>query len=157
MAEDGNLLVVCELQKNTISRNVIEVVINDLEMCIEFLLQNVDTRNDVTEISINLHVIYCDWCRKLSERNLEKGGRTGTKRSNWFLYSLWWRTWSNCPIIFFVHGCHFGFSGVYGHISSLGIKAQRDRVRACLRKVYPQNSRLRWANIITRRTYSVLF
>ena len=44
---------------------------------------------------------------------------------------------------------------VYGHISSLGMKVQRDRVRACLRRFDPQNSRLRWATVITRRTYSV--
>ena len=36
-------LKICELQRNAISRNVIEVVINDLEMCIEFLLQIIPT------------------------------------------------------------------------------------------------------------------
>ncbi len=68
------LLVVCERERNTISRNVIEVIINSLEMCIEFLLQIIptlfETRNDVVEIAINLQVIYRDWCRKLSEMRL---------------------------------------------------------------------------------------
>ena len=68
------LLVVCELERNTISKNVIEVIINNLETCVEFLLQIIptlhDTRNDVTEIAINLQVIYRDWCRKLSELQL---------------------------------------------------------------------------------------
>ncbi len=47
------LLVVCERERNTISRNVIEVIINSLEMSIEFLLQIIptlfETRNDVVE------------------------------------------------------------------------------------------------------------
>jgi hypothetical protein len=47
------------------------------------------------------------------------------------------------------------FSMVYGHISSLGMKLQRDRLCASFKRVDPQNSRLRWAAVITRRTYSV--
>lgn len=65
------LLVVCERERNTISQNVIEVIINSLEMNIQLLLQIiptlVETRDDVVEIAINLQVIYRYWCRKLSE------------------------------------------------------------------------------------------
>lgn len=53
------------------------------------------------------------------------------------------------------HGSHVGFSMVYGHLRSTGLKVQRDRVRAGLKRVDPNNSRLRWATVITRRTYSV--
>ena len=215
------LLVVCERERNTISRNVIEVIINSLEMSIEFLLQIIptlyETRNDVVEIAINLQVIYRDWCRKLSEMRLrnrpncthlavysvcqpeittsEGPGRPKYNISEDVLLSLkslgytWqeisslllvsrttlWRrvdelgirdqigysTISNEELdqiihsFISVHGCHVGFSMVYGHISSLGMKLQRDRVRASLKRVDPQNSRLRWAAVITRRTYSV--
>jgi hypothetical protein len=53
------------------------------------------------------------------------------------------------------HGFHVGFSMVYGHLRSTRLKVQRDRVRASLRRVDPENSGLRWATVITRRTYSV--
>ena len=53
------------------------------------------------------------------------------------------------------YGSHVGFSMVYGHLRSTGLKVQRDRVRASLRRVDPENSGLRWATVITRRTYSV--
>ena len=215
------LLVVCELERNTISKNVIEVIINNLETCVEFLLQIIptlhDTRNDVTEIAINLQVIYRDWCRKLSELqlryrpncthlavysicqpevmmsdrpgrpkyiiseevllNLKSLGYTWQEVSSLLLVSrtTLWRRVEELGLrdrigfstvtdeeldqivqsFISVHGCHVGFSMVYGHISSLGMKVQRDRVRACLRRVDPQNSRLRWATVITRRTYSV--
>ena len=215
------LLVVCELERNTISKNVIEVIINNLETCVEFLLQIIptlhDTRNDVTEIAINLQVIYRDWYRKLSELqlryrpncthlavysicqpevmmsdrpgrpkyiifeevllNLKSLGYTWQEVSSLLLVSrtTLWRRVEELGLrdrigfstvtdeeldqivqsFISVHGCHVGFSMVYGHISSLGMKVQRDRVRACLRRVDPQNSRLRWATVITRRTYSV--
>ena len=215
------LLVVCELERNTISKNVIEVIINNLETCVEFLLQIIptlhDTRNDVTEIAINWQVIYRDWCRKLSELqlryrpncthlavysicqpevmmsdrpgrpkyiiseevllNLTSLGHTWQEVSSLLLVSrtTLWRRVEELGLrdqigfstvtdeeldqivqsFISVHGCHVGFSMVYGHISSLGMKVQRDRVRACLRRVDPQNSRLRWATVITRRTYSV--
>ncbi|CAB3999184.1 PREDICTED: uncharacterized protein LOC107332848 [Paramuricea clavata] len=53
------------------------------------------------------------------------------------------------------HVFHVGFPMVYGHLRSTGLKVQRDRVRASLRRVDPENSGLRWATVITRRTYSV--
>ena len=200
------LLVVREVERNTISKNVIEVIINNLETCVEFLLQIIptlhDTRNDVTEIAINLQVIYRDWCQKLSELqlgyrpncthlavysicqpevmmldrpgrpkyiisdevllNLKSLGYTWQEVSSLLLVSrtsLWRRVEElglRDRIAFStvtdeeldqivqsftsVHGCHVGFSMVYGHISSLGMKVQRDRVCACLRRVDPQNS-----------------
>ena len=54
-----------------------------------------------------------------------------------------------------IHGFHIGFSMVCCHLCSRGLKVQRDRVRASLRRVDPNNSHLRWATVITRRTYSV--
>lgn len=41
------------------------------------------------------------------------------------------------------------------YVRSLGLRVQRDRIRASLTRVDPVNSQLRWASIITRRTYSV--
>ena len=200
------LLVVCERERNTKSKNVIEVIMNNLEICIEFLLQIIptlyDTRNNVAEIAINLQVIYREWCRKLRELhlgyhpncthlavysicqpevtisnrpgrpkyiisedtllNLKSLGYTWQEISSLLLVSrttLWRRveelglkdrigfsTVSDAQLdqivesFISVHGCHVGFSMVYGHISSLGMKIQRDRVRASLRRVDPQNS-----------------
>ena len=235
MAEDHNLPLSAQLEKcfedldallvvrerNTISRNVIEVIVNSLEMSIEFLLQIIptlfETRKDVAEIAINLQVIYRDWCRKLSEMQLrnrpncthlavysicqpeitmpEGPGRPRYIISEDVLVSLkslgyiWqeisslllvsrttlWRRVDELGIqnqigysiitneeldqvvqsFISVHGLYIGFSMVYGHISSLGMKVQRDRVHASLKRIDPQNSRLRWATVITRRTYSV--
>ena len=44
---------------------------------------------------------------------------------------------------------------VYGRLCSSGLKVQRDRVCASLRRVDPKYSHLRWATVITRQTYAV--
>ena len=48
-----------------------------------------------------------------------------------------------------------GYSMVSGCLKDIGLRVQRDRVRASIARVDPVNSRLRWATIISRRTYSV--
>ena len=48
-----------------------------------------------------------------------------------------------------------GFPMVYGHIKSIGIHVQQQRVRDCLRQLDPNFYNLRWATLIHRRTYSV--
>ena len=53
------------------------------------------------------------------------------------------------------HGSHIGFSMVYGHLHSTGLKVQRDGIRTGLKRVDPNNSHLRRAAVITRQTYSV--
>ena len=53
------------------------------------------------------------------------------------------------------HGNLTGESYLIGHIRSLGLRVQRDRIREALTRVDPVNSRLRWAITITRRVYSV--
>ena len=85
---------------------------------------------------------------------VEASGRTRYKRSNKLL-----KFQMKNLIKLFIHLFQFMdvmlFSMVYGHISSLGMKLQRDRLCASFKRVDPQNSRLRWAAVITRRTYSV--
>ena len=53
------------------------------------------------------------------------------------------------------HGCFVGSSMISGHLKSLGLRVQRDRVRKSLARIDPNNSRVRWAITITRRAYSV--
>ena len=40
------------------------------------------------------------------------------------------------------HGSHIGFSMVYGHLHSTGLKVQRDGIRTGLKRVDPNNSHL---------------
>ena len=54
-----------------------------------------------------------------------------------------------------VQGSLVGYSMVEGHLRNMNIKVQRDRVRACIKRVDPRNSRLRWATVVSRRSYSV--
>jgi len=53
------------------------------------------------------------------------------------------------------HGNTTGESCFVGYIRSQGLRVQRDRVRASLTHVDPENTALRWACAITRRVYSV--
>ena len=53
------------------------------------------------------------------------------------------------------HGTLVGYSLVSGHLRSIGKRVQRDRIRASIGRVDPENSRIRWAVVISRRTYSV--
>ena len=52
------------------------------------------------------------------------------------------------------HGTLVGYSLVSGHLRSVGLRVQRDRIRASIGRVDPENSRIRWA-VICRRSYSV--
>ena len=53
------------------------------------------------------------------------------------------------------HGTLVGYSLVSGHLRSLGLRVQRDRIRESIARVDPGNSRIRWAVVISRRAYSV--
>ena len=53
------------------------------------------------------------------------------------------------------HGNLVGFSMTNGYLRSLGLRVQRDRIRASIGQVDPTNVRLRWAVVTSRRTYSV--
>jgi hypothetical protein len=53
------------------------------------------------------------------------------------------------------HGNLVGFSTTGGYLRSLGLRVQRDRIRASIGRVNPTNVRLRWAVVTSRRTYSV--
>ena len=48
-----------------------------------------------------------------------------------------------------------GYSMVRGHLRSMGINVQRERIRASISRVDPINCRLRWATVVSRRAYSV--
>ena len=52
------------------------------------------------------------------------------------------------------HGNLVGYSIVSGHLRSLGLRVQRDRIRESIRRVDSRNSRIRWA-VVSRRSYSV--
>ena len=52
-------------------------------------------------------------------------------------------------------GCMVGYSMVRGHLRGIGIKLQRSRIRASIARVDPINSCLRWATVVSRRSYSV--
>ena len=53
------------------------------------------------------------------------------------------------------HGSMVGCSMLSGYLRSLGLRIQRDRLRASIARVDPSNVRIRWAAVICRRSYSV--
>ena len=53
------------------------------------------------------------------------------------------------------HGNLVGYFIVSGHLRSLGLRVQRDRVRESIRRVDSRNSRIRWAVVVSRRSYCV--
>ena len=53
------------------------------------------------------------------------------------------------------NGTLVGYSVVSGHLRSLGVRVQRNRIRESIARVDPGNSRIRWAVVISRRAYSV--
>ena len=53
------------------------------------------------------------------------------------------------------HGSLVGCSMLTGHLKSLGIRVQRQRIRKSLSRVDPANAQIRWAVTVTRRVYSV--
>ena len=53
------------------------------------------------------------------------------------------------------HGAYVGRSMVTGHLKLLGLKIQQKRIAQALVRVYPKNSRIRWACLIKRRKYQV--
>ena len=54
-----------------------------------------------------------------------------------------------------VQGSLVGYSMVRGHLREMGVNVQRDRIRASIARVDPINCRLRWATVVSRRSYSV--
>ena len=54
-----------------------------------------------------------------------------------------------------VQGSLVGYSMVRGHLREMGVNVQRDRIRASIARVDPLNCRLRWATVVSRRSYSV--
>ena len=52
-------------------------------------------------------------------------------------------------------GTMVGYSLVSSHLRSLGLRVQRERIRDSIGSVDPENSRIRWAVVISRRAYSV--
>ena len=48
-----------------------------------------------------------------------------------------------------------GYSMVRGHLRSMGINVQRERIRASISRIDPINCRSRWATVVSRRAYSV--
>lgn len=53
------------------------------------------------------------------------------------------------------HGTLVGHSLISGHLRSVGLRVQRDRIRTSIGCIDPENSRIRWAVVIARRSYSV--
>ena len=53
------------------------------------------------------------------------------------------------------HGNLVGYFIVSGHLRSLGLLVQRDRIRESIRRVDSRNSRIRWAVVVSQRSYSV--
>ena len=53
------------------------------------------------------------------------------------------------------HGNFCGRSMILGHLSSIGLRVQQQRVSKAIVRVDPVNSRLRWACLVQRRKYSV--
>ena len=53
------------------------------------------------------------------------------------------------------HGPTTDQSYLIGHLRSLGLRVQHDRVRSSLTRVDPDNTALHWAAVISRRVYSV--
>ena len=54
-----------------------------------------------------------------------------------------------------IQGGLVGYSMVRGHLRSMVINVQRERIRASISRVDPINCRLRWATAVSRRAYSV--
>ena len=53
------------------------------------------------------------------------------------------------------HDITVGRSLILGHLKSLGLRIQHHRVTKSLVRIDPVNSRIRWAQLIKRRKYSV--
>ena len=53
------------------------------------------------------------------------------------------------------HSNFVGFSLTYGYLISIGIKVQHRRLKNCIREIDPHNSTLRYALVVSRRSYSV--
>ena len=53
------------------------------------------------------------------------------------------------------HGSLVVCSIVNGHLRSLGLRLQRQRVRESIARVDPTNAHIRWAITVSRRAYSV--
>jgi len=49
------------------------------------------------------------------------------------------------------HGTLVGYSLVSGHLRSLGLRVQRDRIRESISRVDPGHSRIWWAVVFSRR------
>ena len=69
-----SFLNVCEEEQNSISRPLIECVINRLESAAKFV-ENIlpivnEYKGELTEAAGNLRVLFHSWCRKLTERGL---------------------------------------------------------------------------------------
>ena len=54
-----------------------------------------------------------------------------------------------------IQGGLVGYSMVRGHLRSMGINVQRERIRGSISRVDPINCRSRWATVVSRRAYSV--
>ena len=54
-----------------------------------------------------------------------------------------------------IQGGLVGYSMVCGHLRSMDINVQRERIRASISRVDPINCRLRWATVVSRGAYSV--
>ena len=55
------------------------------------------------------------------------------------------------------HGNLVGYCLMSGHLRSLGLRVQRDRIRASIARVDPENSRIRWAVVVSRRAIHCLY
>lgn len=53
------------------------------------------------------------------------------------------------------HGNLVGYCFMSGHLRSLGLRVQRYRIRGSIARVDPENSRIRWAVVVSRCAYSV--
>lgn len=53
------------------------------------------------------------------------------------------------------NGTLIGYSVVSGHLRSLSLRVQRNRIKESIARVDPGNSRIRWAVVISSRAYSV--
>ena len=54
-----------------------------------------------------------------------------------------------------VQGSLVCYSMVRGHLREMGVNVQRDRIRVSMARVDPISCRLRWATVVSRRSYSV--
>lgn len=214
------LLDYCENHESNTSKQVIESIIYRLESAVRFMEQILpilnEYKDDMSEATDNLKVLYHLWCRKFQEIgqrpspsthlaiysvdppgffeksgpgrpkfNIEeetllhfrKLGFSWKEISRLLLVSRWtlWRRARELGIedrtgfsdiedeeldhtvraFMTSQGCMVGYSMVRGHLRDLGIKVQRSRIRASIARVDPVNTRIRWATVISRRTYSV--